>query len=97
MMRSKMLDRAEERGEKRGIELGEKRGLELGQKRGLELGERLGEQRGLAHGLMRGRSSCAAMVRLYNEGKDISWVAEATGEEESVVRATLVEAGMLPE
>lgn len=81
MMRSKMLDRAEERGEKRG--------LELGQKRGLELGERLGEQRGL--------SSSAAMVRLYMEGNDISKVAEAIGKDEKVVRDFLVEAGMLPQ
>ncbi len=64
-MRSKMLDRAEARGEIRGEE--------------------------------RGRSNALNMVRLFIAYNDVSRVAETLGEEESVVRKSLVEAGLLEE
>jgi len=65
MMRSKMLDRAEARGEIRGEE--------------------------------RGRGDALQIVRLYVNGNDIAQVAEAIGENEEVVRKSLVKAGLIQE
>lgn len=53
------------------------------------------EARGREAGEASGLSSCAVMVRMYNEGKDIDQIAEETGKDETIVKSFLVEAGLI--
>ena len=63
----------------------------------LDRAEARGEVRGRVEGHREGRSDALNMVRLFIAYNDVSRVAEALGEEETVVRESLVEAGLIQE
>ena len=60
-------------------------------------GEVRGRVEGHREGHREGRSDALNMVRLFIAYNDVSRVAEALGEEETVVRESLVEAGLIQE
>ena len=60
-------------------------------------GEVRGRVEGHKEGHREGRSDALNMVRLFIAYNDVSRVAEALGEEETVVRESLVEAGLIQE
>lgn len=71
--------------------------LDRAEARGEARGEKRGEMRGVERGRAEGRSDALNMVRLFIAYNDVSRVAETLGEEESVVKESLVEAGLIQE
>ena len=71
--------------------------VEAGKERSRDMMRSKMLDRAEARGEARGRSDALQIVRLFINENDVSRVAEALGEEESVVRKSLVEAGLIEE
>ena len=52
---------------------------------------------GLTTGQTKGRSDALHLIRLYVSGNSILQIAETVGEDEAIVRKSLIEAGLLQE